>query len=59
MYLKQTMFLGYVMLQPLCIHNLSYMKCAECAVLLHQHSPKCVCVCVCVCAMPNMAAVVT
>jgi hypothetical protein len=38
-YLKQTMFLGYVVLQLFCIHNFCYMYCyfahEICSVLLH------------------------
>jgi hypothetical protein len=41
MYLKQTMFLGYIMLQLFCIYSLCYMWCylahETCSLLLHQH----------------------
>ena len=47
MYLKQAMFLRYIVLQLFCIYNLCYMLCyfvrEICFVFLHQHFPQFVC----------------
>ena len=47
LYLKQTMFLGYIVLQLFCIYNLCYMQCyfthEICFVLLHWYFLKYVC----------------
>ena len=44
LYLKQTMYLGYIVLQLFCTYNLRYMLCyfarEVCLVLLHQHLPQ-------------------
>ena len=46
-YLKQTVFLGYIILQLFCIYSLCYMSCyfarEMCFVPLHQHFPQYVC----------------
>ena len=46
-YGKQTLLLGYTVLQLFCIYSLCYMQCyfvrEICFVLLHQHFPQYVC----------------
>jgi hypothetical protein len=59
---KQTMFLGYVVLQLFCIRSLCNFAREICFVLLHYHFPQCVCsvqpsVAVFVCSMQPSVAV--